>query len=191
MSQGIFSERNQFTFVCPVFNAKTKMATCLKLRELHWTGKRPPQRKGCQACMEASKCPAAAIVQKSIRLGSQNQLSGYFSATPVNGKIDQSVLGQILPVLVMRTTMERYGLSKAERDAIDGADQRIEAAIRTAPKVAKRRQIRIEGDTEAQPRKAISDSFVPKDAVRERASTGVSAAAKTGDMSAAINQASQ
>ncbi|MGV1754803.1 hypothetical protein [Agrobacterium sp. CG674] len=124
--------RNLFSFVCPIFEVTTKISLCFKLRELHWAGNSPEVRKGCQACMRAGKCPAAAIVSKKWPTGRKWQ-DEYASDTPVVGKIRKDILERIHRPMVMERTMNDFGCSDAERMKIATASDRIGKMIGAAP----------------------------------------------------------
>lgn len=96
------SPTNQFRFKCPIFNVETKIASCFKIQELVWRGKRPDQRKGCQACLKSSKCPIVPILTRMRRTGEDD----YYSDQPVTGRISKAVLDTIQPILVIDSHMK-------------------------------------------------------------------------------------
>lgn len=168
-----FSPQNQLSFVCPIFNVSTKMAACLKLRELVWRGKTPDVRKGCQACMKSSKCPAAAIVQK---ISYTKAPDAYGSLTPVEARLDDAILGRILPVVVQEAHLNLCDVPAAERALIETANARIEKQMVSAPKqpIAARRR-------------AVAKVDTPKAAPAPSVPNAIQDAAASGDLAAAIN----
>ncbi len=52
-----YSPKNEARIVCPIFGAETRLADCLELEQQVAKGKKPEERRGCQACMMSSKCP--------------------------------------------------------------------------------------------------------------------------------------
>lgn len=175
---------NHFSFTCPIFNVETKMSACMQLREQVWMGRKPEVRRGCQACMRASKCPVVKIVQKISYDKSYDGME-YFSATPVRGRIGRSVLQHILPTVVPFHLIDQSGASDVERRLIASAEERIVQQLSSAPKddqVRSRRTIK-SSDGNA-PRKLVSRSTAKPKSSEPK----VSNAAATGDLSAAINQ---
>jgi hypothetical protein len=175
----------QFGFTCPIFNSITKLATCLKLRELVYRGQRPDVRKGCQACMSAGKCPADKIIQR------RNFQKGYYAteyeADTANGKLGFHVLDRIRNTLVLPKTLDEYRVSEVERDLIAGATARIDAQIASAPKTeAQQKQLvasRKRTDSASAPTDPVG---TPRDGKRRKAD--INSAAQTGDLSAAISK---
>lgn len=167
---------NQFSFVCPIFNATTTFVSCMQLKGMVWMGRRPDVRRGCQACMNSSKCPIVAIVS---RADTRNlDLAAYYSATPVVGKLDAEVLQRILPIVVREEHLRQRQVSDQERLLIETANQRIEQQLGTAPsseKVALRSARSISRPAPAAPK------------ARPAVNKTVTDAAVSGDMSAAIN----
>lgn len=174
---------NQFQFACPIFNVTTKMSLCMKLRELVWMGKRPDVRKGCQACMSAGKCPAAAIVSK-ISYG-RDVPDEYGSKTPIVGKLRRDILERVHRPMVLEKTLNDFSVPPAERDLIAGASERIGKMIGAAPLPS----------TDGPPSRSAFDTetAAPKQPRKARPkadnSNKVNEAARTGDLAAAINAA--
>lgn len=180
--------RNQFAFVCPVFETTTKMSQCMKLRELFWRGQRPDVRKGCQLCMRAGKCPAAAIASKRYPQG-KSWKDDYASDTPVLGKIRRDILERVQrPIVVDSYYREFPDVSEQERDKLLTASDRIGKMIGAAPLSSDNDEPRhsrtafSEASTPRKPRKAA-----PK-AHNDDINT-VGDAAASGDLAAAINAA--
>lgn len=180
--------RNQFAFVCPVFETTTKISQCFKLREMFWRGERPEVRKGCQVCMRAGKCAAAAIVDK-IRTNGRSWQDDYASDTPVVGKLRKDVLERIhRPMVVESYYREFPGVSDAERLKIETASERIGKAIGAAPLPSddgpSYSRNFTESPTPRKPRKAAPKA----DNINTQTST-VGDAAASGNLAAAINAA--
>lgn len=175
------STENQFTFTCPVFNAETKMAACMVLRDAVWKGQHVEKRKGCQACMRGGKCPAAVIISvmgKEAGTSKAPVVDAYGSLEPVHGKLGANILERLLHVVVPDKLLDRMGVPSNERLLIQSADERIAKQLGSAPAVAKGRAVS-RGKPPAAPK--------PEPTV----SSTLSDAASTGDMSAAINQGLQ
>lgn len=173
------TERNKFRFVCPIFNAETSMAACVLLRNMSMGGKPGGKRRGCQACIMSSKCPAAAIVSRIIY--GKEVPDDYGSDTPVKGKLRQGVLKRIHRTIVQEKHMTACGISDVERQLIATANDRIAKMLETAPpdsnEVAPRHSV--SARSTSKPRKAP--------AVKKTTNEVVMNAAMTGDMTAAIN----
>ena len=181
MTYQTLADDNQFKFKCPIFNAETKMATCVKLRNLVWKGLTPEKRRGCQACMSAGKCPAAQIVQKMAMSGPRSmQPDDYGSTAPVLGKLRRDILERIRPVMVMSSTIQRLSLSSIEVNMIETANERIEAMLGSAPGASSKSKASIKGKAR-KPRDLSSPSTEPK----QKTMSKVEQAAASGDLSAA------
>jgi len=174
-------KNNKFQFVCPIFETKVHMAHCVHLRNIVWCGGRSEIRRGCQACMLSGKCPASEIVRKiSFHKDTPDD---YGSATPVLGKIRRDVLEKVAPVIVQEKHMQELRVSEAERALIMTASERIRKLIPSAPE-----------PSNAAPnysrRAPTSSDRAPRSTRRQAApkpTSTVNNAARTGDMSAAIN----
>lgn len=134
------SPRNQFVFVCPIFQVQSRMSVCMTLRELVWRGKRPEKRQGCQACMHANKCPINTIVWRMIR----EKDDPYGSVEPKLGKLQDRDLDRIDRVLVPDRIMNQFALSDSERRLIVEANQNAGKRVRAKtqsldPKMAVKR----------------------------------------------------
>ncbi len=164
----VFEPTNQFAFACPIFGAKTKIVHCFEIRDQMFKGKQLDVRRGCQACISASKCPVVHIV-KDASMG--RDISRYNSNTPVEGKLVPSLLDRIAPVRVMAHQIERYGVDEVQTKAIFKANTTLASGkhaddLDDVPVAAKRRSVK-----------------------PAEAPDAVVTAAQTGDMSAAITRA--
>jgi hypothetical protein len=185
MGYQTLADDNQFRFKCPIFGAETKMSSCIKLRTLFWKGRRPDQRKGCQACMEAGKCPAAVIAQRMALSNPRNPVADeYGSTTSVMGKLRQDILARILPTMVMPGLLTRHGVSSKEAAAIETANDRIRAMMGSAPAGTTGTKATIKGKTRKN-RKLVSPKATTPEAT-QAAPSKIEKAAATGDLSAAI-----
>ncbi len=196
---------NQFQFVCPVFNAKTKMAACSTLRDRVFAGAQPAVRKGCQAAVRCSMCPAAEIVRR-ISYGVQTS-DDYGSTEPKVGKIHAVVLDKMKNTIPILSVLDQIGVSPEERQLLLTSRTRIAEQLKTAPgrdgketpfiapqkinpyiysskPVSKRRQDEDETDLDM-----TIDATVAHRAPPKSQNTTINRAAMTGDMSAAINAA--
>lgn len=174
---------NNFSFTCPIFNAETKIESCAKLRDLVWQGRATPGlRKGCQVAMQCSKCPVSAIIAKTIYV-TKAEPQAYISAAPVHGKLMQDVLEKIMPVMIQPRFMEIYGVTPAERALLETANERIEKQLLTAPKD------KTEQATYNRPSKRTASPAPAKQTPPTPKNDAAALAARTGDMSAALNAA--
>ncbi|SCW95732.1 hypothetical protein [Ancylobacter rudongensis] len=177
---------NQFSFICPIFNVATRMAACMKLRDLVWKGKGPDVRKGCQACMKSSKCPAAAIVDR-IHYGGKDVADDYGSDQPVMGKLGADVLDRIRRVIVQDVHIQQCGVPPEEQQLILSANPRIDEQLKTAPTDGKAKRY-VASDYEETPRRrAPKPKSAPQDIASPAPSSRVNDAARTGDLAAAIS----
>lgn len=175
------AEDNQFSFVCPIFNAQTRITACLKLRELVWMGKRPDKRPGCQACMTASKCPVVHIVK---RIGADNYGDPYGSSEPKLGQLRKDDLERIAPIICDERTIRHYPLSDAERLMIASSGERIRKMISTSRNSAPSEELDDTSEIEVVETTPVAKR--PRPSVTPQASAN-DAAAKRGDIAAAIN----
>lgn len=159
---------NQFSFTCPIFEVETRMSHCVRLRDLTYYGGKPlPVRRGCQACIKDSKCPASEIVR---RLSFGRDVSDHYGSTkPVKGPIERSVLEKIANVVVTEKTLSHVDASPAERAKIATASERINQMISSAPKKV------------STPRSTTP--VASKSTINHKVNT----AAASGDLAAAIN----
>ncbi|NKX37666.1 hypothetical protein HGG70_07005 [Rhodobacteraceae bacterium R_SAG4] len=178
------SEKNQFSFNCPIFAADVSMRSCLQVRDKVYKGEHLEVRRGCQACISSSKCPAAEI-QRRISFKITSATDHCASDTPVLGKLPADILERIAPVLVREEHMRAYRVPSHEQNAIETSRSRIEAQIATAPRA------------QASPKHIFTSAAKPsKRGVAAKATieqqpkiTAVNEAAKSGDMAAALNAA--
>lgn len=168
------SPTNQFAFTCPIFNVDVKMRQCMKLVEVTKVNQKLDVRKGCQACIRSSKCPADQISRMISFKSAGVEPGDYGSAEPVKGRLRQDILKRIAPVVVMDRTMNEYGVPDAERDLITTASARIHKMAGTAPGEGSSRDLSA-GATEKLKRKprATNDNRINE-------------AAATGDLAAAL-----
>ena len=195
---------NEFQFVCPIFNAKTKMAACMVLRERVWMGQPTEKRQGCQAAMNCSMCPAAAIVERIGKRDGTPHSDDYGSTEPKIGKIHAQILERVRNTIPIKAVLDRFTLTANERELLATTRARIDEQLKTAPgrdgrttsyiapkkieaslypskSVAKRdrsedREYDMPAETRPIPRQSAKIHTINK-------------AAMTGDMSAAINAA--
>lgn len=158
-------ESNQLHVICPIFQAETPIAACFKLRELVWCGQAPVQRQGCQACMRASKCPINNILWGMIRKPDSDP---YGSRTKKVVQFHTEDLERIARVVVPEKLLESYSLSDKELVMIKRANAAAGQGL-----VKRSRWVEEHAEIEEIAATPARDEF---------------AAAKTGDMSAAINE---
>lgn len=177
------SMRNKATFTCPIFGVDTQMRACVMLRDKIYAGQRVEVRRGCQACITASKCPAANIVRR-ISFGLTNATDEVSSETVTHVKLPADVLEEILPVIVTDMSLSRHGVGPEERRLIESANDRIAKQIETAPRNRKASpKIQVSSMREQPKRRAIATPEQPK----PTPTPAINIAAATGDMSAAIS----
>lgn len=170
-------EKNQFSFKCPVFNAETRMGACVKLRDMVWRGQTPEVRKGCQAAMQSNLCPAASMVSLYIFDKKwDNDFHG--SKEPKKGRLHAAVLERISRSMANEEEIKRLHVPENEAEALRDARFRIQKELETAPGEAPQRA----SDYEP-PRKRRST----KSKQTPEHQSKVVDAAKTGDLTAAIN----
>lgn len=183
------SETNKFAFVCPIFNAEVQIRSCLAVRAKVYKGETLETRRGCQACISSSKCPAAEI-QRRISFNISTATDHCASETPVVGKMPADILERIAPVLVQGEHLRRFAVSTSEQTMIESSRERIETQIASAPRsqtAPKRVQVSSSSEgTSVKRGGAVKRSSAPKPASQQPA---VNVAAKTGDMAAALNAA--
>lgn len=179
------SSQNQFTFTCPIFDAKTKMAHCTTLRELVWAGKRIEKRKGCQAAMKCGKCPAAAMINFFITGTWKDDHHG--SLEPKEGKLHARILERIARVQIRESVLNECGVPSAERLLMVDAEARVIAQLKSAPGDTVGSKGKLLEDVDI--RRTVSKSNTSKPAATAAAKTtdAKREAARTGDLSAAIN----
>jgi hypothetical protein len=177
------SYRNKFTFTCPIFNSKTEMGACMKLRDLVWAGAQVDVRRGCQAAMGCSMCPVAALVSMHIYNNNwDNDFHG--SIEPKEGKLHAQVLDRVARVIPREDIVKKLGLSETEHSLLYSARERIAEQLKTAPGEKPKAASDYEAPARAskpKPKKSAAPAPKTEDAV--------ATAAKSGDLAAAINAA--
>lgn len=156
---------NQFCFKCPIFGAEVELAGCMQLNQDWMRGKRSEIRRGCQALMQATKCPTYHIIQAMMREGDDP----YHSDERRVGQLRPALLAKIAPIQVLDRTLDEYGVPAAERELIMASEKG-------------------RGDV------PLEKIEVPKKRARKSADpvvepSALETAATTGDMAAAINKA--
>lgn len=172
------SPANKFTFVCPLFDAKTMMGHCVQLRDIVWKGKTFPKRLGCQAAMKCGKCPASELISMHIFNGTWNN-DFHGSREAKEGKLHAAVLARIERVVMQESVMNALGVSSAERQKLADANERIAQQLKTAPGEAPERASSYDA-----PRVAARKASKP---APRPVTDKINEAARTGDMSAAIS----
>lgn len=175
-------EDNQFTFICPIFNAKTKMGQCVTLRDKVWRGDRPPVRRGCQVAMDCGKCPAAEMVRRYCY--DQNWTNDHHgSLTPKEGKLMKPILERVRQPMIRDSVMNQAQVSDAERTLLLTANQRIDQQLKTAPGESSRRGTVMDFTDVTTRRRVIEKT--PE--IVTPTKTVINEAAATGNLAAAIN----
>lgn len=122
------SATNQFHLACPIFNTEVPIASCFKLRDLVWKGQAPPVRRGCQACMRASKCPINNII-RGLKTG---DIEPYYAVTKRVGHLVASDHARIAPVLVLDMHMRGLDVPENERALIEHANLMLQRKPKTS-----------------------------------------------------------
>lgn len=180
---------NQFSFVCPIFGAETKIGVCMLLRDRVWRGDKPEVRKGCQACLVSSKCPMIAVI-KGAQIKNEDF---YYSATPRLGNLRSHHVDAIRATIVPDNTMERIGVPTNERMIILAANG-LKGVLKGKVDAGKH-AVEIddmEGEEPIVARITIKQQRENREAAASSATKttdAITSAAQTGDMSAAINEA--
>lgn len=171
---------NLFRFVCPIFGAEVELRGCLALRDKLWRGEVQPIRQGCQACLRASKCP---IVPMMTMLRSEKGGDPYYSAEPKVGRLLPDLLKRIAAVVVPDQILKTFDIQPRQRELIletngAGGAKKLKGSVDLG-------EINVampsEGHREPPPKKLTAKKPAPE--------TDLNEAARTGDMSAAINAA--
>lgn len=203
------SPENQAQTVCPIFNAKTKVASCMLLRERVWAGTRIEKRQGCQVAMRCGMCPAAAIVDSIGKRNGQLSSDDYGSTEPKAVRIHAPILERIKNVIPLKSVLDQYTLTPEERQALLSTRGRIEEQLKTAPGrdgkstpyiPPQKIDYSLYGSTTLSERRVDLERddtefevTVPRTVVRTQPKTAtdntINRAAMSGDMSAAINAA--
>lgn len=178
---------NRFAFTCPVFDAKVEMRTCVHIRDKVYRGQRLQTRRGCQACIASSKCPAAEIIRR-IAFGASDATDHCGSVEEKHGRLPADVLERVSRVLVKESDLMAFNVPTGERECINSATARIEAQMATAPreKVEARRAMTSD---EPAPRRSAPKPVQRGSAPRTTEPTTINKAAATGDLTAALNVA--
>jgi hypothetical protein len=164
-----YSPKNEARIVCPIFGAETRLADCLELEQQVAKGRKPEERRGCQACMMSSKCPTYWINRAVQRTGEDL----YYSAEPKVIALRPEILEQVHPILVRDDAVNRYTVEGAELDAIRAAN---EAAGAGKPRSGKKASgVKLAAVKREEPA-AVEDD-------------GLKAAALSGDLSVAVTRA--
>lgn len=177
------SDTNQFSFTCPLFGAKTRMGACVQLRDRVWRGERLDVRRGCQAAMACSKCPAAEMVRKyCFDKNWTNDHHG--SMTPKEGKVMRPILERIRPVLMRESVLNDYRVPENERLLLENANQRIDEQLRSAPGESTRQGKTFEHGSASVTR---TRKVVKAPEITTPTAAVINEAAATGNLAAAIN----
>nr|WP_042670039.1 hypothetical protein [Methylobacterium sp. B34] len=164
-----YSPKNEALIVCPIFGAETRLADCLELEQQVARGRKPDERRGCQACLMSSKCPVYWINRAIIRTGEDP----YFSAEPKVLPLKGEILEAVRPILVRDDAVNRYAVEGAEAEAIRAAN---EAASAGKPRAAKKTA-------------GVKLAAVKREESAPAGDDGLKAAALSGDLSAAVTRA--
>jgi len=169
------SPENRFAFTCPVFGADVEIRTCLHLQEMQYRGKAPEVRKGCQACITASKCPIIHIVKD---LNEHND--PYYSAEPKVGRLSNKVLNAIAPIMVPDFVLRQ--------DRYADIPEKQKQMIRDCNGLSGAKQLKgIDLETLAAPAPTPSSKAHKPRGVAPTTESYLDTAAATGDLAAAIN----
>lgn len=112
---------NQFRFNCPIFGSEVEIRQCFTLREQWARGKQMETRRGCQACLSASKCPIVPIMKALQQNPEQND--HYYSAEPKVGKLRPEILERIARIMVPQSTLNTFQpIPEGQARCIDAVD---------------------------------------------------------------------
>lgn len=176
---------NQFKFVCPIFGAEVELRGCFTLRNAWAKGQAPAVRKGCQACMSASKCPVIAILKEIDNKDGDI----YYSAEPKKGRVSDYVLKSIAPIVVTTTTLNTYGdMPEDQRAAIINTNGLAGFAKFKGMGGATLEDIGVTVREDDHKKKGFSRGAAPK---KIETISATENAAITGDLTAALNAAMQ
>lgn len=178
---------NQFSFTCPIFNQDVEMRGCVVLRDRVYAGKHLSSRRGCQACISSSKCPAAEMVRR-IAFNTSDATDHCASNEPKVGKLPGDVLERVRLVLVQESHLQMFSVPVAEREAILSSRDRIEAQMASAPggRVEPRGY---RASSAEEPRRASQKAARGVPAPATTTPTALGKAAATGDLAASLNAA--
>ena len=173
-----YAPDNHFSFTCPVFDATTRISSCIKLRELTAGGKFVGPRQGCQACMKSSLCPVVSVLNQIARDKSNGPYPDtYASKVPVHGRLRADILAPMVPIRIQERHL--MNVPEAERDLIRSAYIRIEQQASTAP-AGTSKSVRYSTTSSAPKRRSTKAPAAP-------VAPAINRAAATGDLAAAIN----
>lgn len=167
-----YSPKNEARIVCPVFNSETKLADCFSLEQQVARGRKPEDRKGCQACLHSSKCPIFWINREIRQTGNDP----YYSAEPRVMSLKDSILDAIQPIVVQDRHINESGVGGDELTAIVAANDACAAGAKRPKKAPAVKLASVKAEERTQST-AESDE--------------VTKAALSGDMSAAVTRAAQ
>lgn len=179
---------NLFSFTCPIMNTNVQMRGCVMLRDKVYAGKRIETRRGCQACIKSSKCPAAELVRR-IAFGSADMTDHCASTEEKVGKLPGDVLDKIAPILVRESDLAGMNVTVEERNLIASSRERIEAQALTAPRERVEPRRTIASPSSEAPRRSAQKAAQSVPAPETTKPTSISKAASTGDLAAALNAA--
>lgn len=187
-----YSAENKFRFNCPIFGAEVALRDCFQLRDEWAKGKHIPVRRGCQACLSASKCPVVPIMRK-VQL---TEKVICFSTEDKVSRLDPEILEQVAKVVVPQNMLDRYQpIPHAQMERIDRVQglKGVEAMAKNVGMDAVELEAVVRGEapkfTTPAPVRVEKPRPIPQERAREQveAPEDTSAAAATGDMSAVIN----
>lgn len=99
---------------CPIFGLEVELRGCFRLKELWMRGQAPSdKRRGCQACMKSSMCPAYHMTRM------MEARNDFYSAEQETITIPRRVLERIGPIAVLPGAFEQYNVPPNERARID------------------------------------------------------------------------
>lgn len=187
-----YGAANRFRFNCPIFGAEVEMRQCLQLRDEWAKGKRIEQRRGCQACLSASKCPIVHIIARIQADPAKHDV--YHSDEPKVGKLRPEILERIARIVVCQHTLNAY------QPIPDGQMARIDAVngLKGVEAMAKNVGVpKAELEAVIEAKSAVYDYEPPPTPKRQAQKPKPKAegeshdAAASGDLSAVVNKMMQ
>lgn len=166
-----YSPKNEARITCPIFGSEERLADCFELEQQVAKGRRPAERKGCQACLSSSKCPTYWIMRGIMRTGEDP----YWSAEPKLVSLKGEILDAIAPIQVRDDRVVYHQVEGEELDAIRAAN---EAAVSGA-----------KGRTTRKAAPVKLAAVKREDPAKKPASDELLNAAMSGDLSAAVTKA--
>jgi hypothetical protein len=112
-------ERNKARFVCSVMQSEERVADCFELVAQTTMGRVLEERRGCQLCVKASKCPATHMLQEE-RNSAGNV---YFSASERVMSVSDWVAKRVSPIIVIETWLNNTPMSTEDRAKIIQANE--------------------------------------------------------------------